>query len=63
MSKENENTDIKKFISEVSQKNYAEANKYLQAALEDKVKSLEPLLNPKAVLFIHDEKANIFKAV
>lgn len=35
---EKKKTDITKFISEVSQKNYAEANKYLQAALEDKMK-------------------------
>ena len=34
-----ENTNINKFISQVSQKNYAEANKYLQAALEGKFKS------------------------
>ena len=34
-----ENTNINKFISQVSQKNYAEANKYLQAALEDKFKN------------------------
>ena len=35
----NEDTDVKRFISQVSQKNYAEANKYLRAALEDKMKS------------------------
>ena len=34
-----EKTNINKFISQVSQKNYAEANKYLQAALEDKFKN------------------------
>ena len=35
---EQNKTDITRFIGEVSKKNYAEANKYLQAALEDKMK-------------------------
>tara|TARA_R110000751_G_scaffold243098_2_gene343306 strand:- start:40 stop:438 length:399 start_codon:yes stop_codon:yes gene_type:complete len=35
----NESIDVKRFISEISKKNYADANKYLQAALEDKMKS------------------------
>ena len=34
-----DSTNINRFISQVSQKNYAEANKYLRAALEDKMKS------------------------
>ena len=35
---QNEGNDVKRFISQVSRKNYAEANKYLQAALESKMK-------------------------
>jgi hypothetical protein len=34
----NENTNVLKFIGSISKKNYAEANKYLQLALEDKLK-------------------------
>lgn len=33
-----DNNDIVKFIQHVSEKNYAEANKYLQAALEAKMR-------------------------
>lgn len=35
----NANGDINKFIAQICTKNYAEANKYLQAALETKLKS------------------------
>ena len=34
----NENTNVLKFIGSISKKNYAQANKYLQLALEDKLK-------------------------
>ena len=33
-----DNNDIVKFIQHVSEKNYAEANKYLQAALDARMK-------------------------
>tara|TARA_R110002050_G_scaffold295301_1_gene454002 strand:- start:2698 stop:2832 length:135 start_codon:yes stop_codon:yes gene_type:complete len=33
------NDNIVKFIQHVSEKNYAEANKYLQAAIEAKMKN------------------------
>ena len=34
-----DNTNILNFLRSLSEKNYAEANKYLQASMEDKMKS------------------------
>ena len=34
-----DNTNILNFLRGLSEKNYAEANKYLQASIEDKIKS------------------------
>lgn len=34
-----DNTNILNFLRSLSEKNYAEANKYLQASIEDKMKS------------------------
>ena len=36
--KQSEQANINQFVARVCTKNYAEANKYLQAALEDKMK-------------------------
>ena len=36
---EQHETNILNFLRSLSEKNYAEANKYLQASLEDKMKS------------------------
>ena len=36
---EQHDTNILNFLRSLSEKNYAEANKYLQASLEDKMKS------------------------
>jgi hypothetical protein len=37
--KTGEQSNINQFVAKVCTKNYSEANKYLQAALEDKMKS------------------------
>jgi hypothetical protein len=35
----NEKQDITSFLRSISQKNYSEANKYLQSAIDSKIKS------------------------
>lgn len=37
-NRNNKRAEIVKFINEISQKNYAQANKYLRNAIEDKMK-------------------------
>lgn len=38
-AKINENKDIVGFLKSISQKNYSEANKYLQSVIDTKIKS------------------------
>ena len=38
MSQQTENNNIANFVKHMTEKNYAEANKYLHAVLEDKMK-------------------------
>lgn len=51
MSQKNrqQDTDIKKFIQYVTEKNYAEADKYLQAAVERKLEQHMRKAKPKNI--------------